>query len=98
MLQAARILIVCTMRMENVLRVSRVNVMKLTKRSGSNMPNQKPKQQFHKLVCYNAGEALQIINMLTRHLDSIGMKVVNEKWNIKFRITTVELTTETETK
>lgn len=59
------------------------------------MHNQKPKQQFHKLVCYNTGEALQAVNMLTRHLDSIGMKVVNEKWNIKFRITTVKLTTET---
>lgn len=58
------------------------------------MHNQKPKQQFHKLVCYNTVEALQAVNMLTRHLDSIGMKVVNEKWNIKFRITTVKLITE----
>lgn len=94
MLQVARISIVCTMRMENVLRVSRVNVMKLMKRSGSSMHNQKPKQQFHKLVCYNTGEALQTVNMLVRHLDSVGVKVVDEKWSIRFRITTVKLITE----
>lgn len=58
------------------------------------MHNQKPKQQFHKLVCYNTCEAVQILDMLVRHWDSIGMKVVDEKWNIKYRITTVELITE----
>lgn len=79
MLQVARISIVCTMRMENVLRVLRVNVMKLMKRNGSNMHNQKPKQQFHKLVCYNTVEALQAVSMLVRHLDSVGVKVVDEK-------------------
>lgn len=94
MLQVARIWIVCTMKMENVLKVLRVNVMKLMKRSGSNMHNQKPKQQFHKLVCYSTDEALQAVNMMIRHWDSIGMKVVDEKWNIKYRITTVELITE----
>jgi hypothetical protein len=82
------------MKMANAHRGSRVNRMKLTKRNGSNMPNQKPKQQFHKLVCYNTCEAMQILDMLVRHWDSIGMKVVDEKWNIKYRITTVELITE----
>ena len=92
--QAAGILLACTMKMANAHRGSRVNRMKLTKRNGSNMPNQKPKQQFHKLVCYNTCEAMQILDMLVRHWDSIGMKVVDEKWNIKYRITTVELITE----
>lgn len=94
MLQVARTLIACTMRMASVHRGLRVNTMKLTKRNGSSMPNQKQKQQFHKLVCYNTCEALQILDMLVRHWDSIGMKVVDEKWNIKYRITTVELITE----
>lgn len=94
MLQAARIWIVCTMRMANAHRGSRVNRMKLTKRNGSNMHNQKPKQQFHKLVCYNTVEALQAVSMLVRHLDSVGVKVVDEKWSIRFRITTVKLITE----
>lgn len=58
------------------------------------MHNQKPKQQFHKLVCYNTVEALQAVNMLVRHLDSVGVKVVDEKWSIRFRITTVKLITE----
>lgn len=92
--QAAGILIACTMRAANAHRGSRVNRMKLTKRNGSNMRDQKQKQQFHKLVCYNTCEALQILDMLVRHWDSIGMKVVDEKWNIKYRITTVELITE----
>ena len=52
------------------------------------------KQQFHKLVCYNTVEALQAVSMLVRHLDSVGVKVVDEKWSIRFRITTVKLITE----
>lgn len=56
------------------------------------------KQQFHKLVCYNVDEAVQTVSMLVRHLDSIGVKVVDEKWSIRFRIrfriTTVKLITE----
>lgn len=58
------------------------------------MRSQKPKQQFHKLVCYNTVEALQAVSMLVRHLDSVGVKVVDEKWSIRFRITTVKLITE----
>lgn len=58
------------------------------------MRDRKQKQQFHKLVCYNTVEALQAVSMLVRHWDSIGMKVVDEKWSIRFRITTVELITE----
>ena len=92
--QTAGILIACTMRMANAHRGSRVNRMKLTKRNGSNMRDQKQKQQFHKLVCYNTCEALQILDMLVRHLDSVGVKVVDEKWSIRFRITTVKLITE----
>jgi hypothetical protein len=53
--------------------------MKLTKRNGSNMRDRKQKQQFHKLVCYNTVEALQAVSMLVRHLDSVGVKVVDEK-------------------
>lgn len=68
--------------------------MKLTKRNGSNMRDRKQKQQFHKLVCYNTVEALQAVSMLVRHLDSVGVKVVDEKWSIRFRITTVKLITE----
>lgn len=92
--QAAGILIACIMRAANAHRGLHVNRMKLTKRNGSNMRDQKQKQQFHKLVCYNTCEAMQILDMLVRHWDSIGMKVVDEKWNIKYRITTVELITE----
>lgn len=82
------------MRAANAHRGLHVNRMKLTKRNGSNMRNQKPKQQFHKLVCYNTVEALQAVSMLVRHLDSVGVKVVDEKWSIRFRITTVKLITE----
>jgi len=46
------------------------------------------------LVCYNTVEALQAVSMLVRHLDSVGVKVVDEKWSIRFRITTVKLITE----
>lgn len=94
--QAVGSLIACTMRMANAHRGLRVNRMKLTKRNGSNMrdQNQKQKQQVHKLVCYNVNEALQAVSMLVRHLDSIGVKVVDEKWSIRFRITTVKLITE----
>lgn len=58
------------------------------------MRDRKQKQQFHKLVCYNTVEALEAVNMLVRHLDSVGVKVVDEKWSIRFRITTVKLITE----
>lgn len=80
------------MRAANAHRGLHVNRMKLTKRNGSNMRDRK--QQFHKLVCYNVDEAVQTVSMLVRHLDSIGVKVVDEKWSIRFRITTVKLITE----